>query len=192
MKKLFSFFLLFIIISIPVFTEEDDIIYRIAGNHFYIALAYGFLNLSDPLPDIMDSGINANIYFGYNLNFNFCLLGLGITTGCYFESTKDEVLYDYKIYSFPIALNLKFTTNSNFPLSLFMELNGGMALNLINYTNLEVMMYTTKFFVSTAGGYIFYIIPNVGISQYFCLTMIFFDDPIYLALSPGVRIEVGF
>jgi len=191
MKKLYSFILLFILISNPVFTANEEN-YRITGNHFYTALTLGLSIPSNPLLEIMGSGKNINICFGYNLNFDWFLLGIGAVIGYNFESTRSDVLYYYDMFSFPIALNLKFTTKFTFPICLFAELNGGGALNIINYTYLEVNKFIIKPFASASLGAGGYILPNVCIYQYISLMMIFFNNPIYIAFSPGFRVDVRF
>jgi hypothetical protein len=94
--------------------------------------------------------------------------------------------------SFPIALNLKFTPQFTFPVSIFVELNGGVALNFIDYPDSAVNIFVLKPFASASLGFGVYISPHVCISQYFSFILILFSDPSYIAFSPGLRIGVGF
>ncbi|MBN1798223.1 MAG: hypothetical protein JW822_06585 [Spirochaetales bacterium] len=191
MKKICPFILLFILISNQVFAI-DEAGYTMPDDPYYITLTFGLSVPSNPLTEIMVSGINANICFGYNLPFDWFILGVGVYAGCIFESTTSDVLYFYDMLSFPIAVNLKFTPNFTFPVNLFVELNGGVALNFINYPDYTVTIFVLKPFISASLGFGGYILPHVRISQYFSFILILFSDPSYMAFSPGLRIGVGF
>jgi hypothetical protein len=97
------------------------------------------------------------------------------------------------LFSLPAAAQVRYQTNFNSRFYGFVEANGGIAVNILAYKeNYPGLSNSTSIspYIAPGLGVGFRIIPWLSVSAFGNFTMIFFDDGLYMGISPGLR--VGF
>jgi len=102
-------------------------------NYFSVSTGCGATFPLGDLSPAFNIAVTPIAAFDYNFIFRWGVLGLGIFTGCNIQKTSDEAAYQSLFLSVPAAVQLKYTTNSNFPLYGYEEANGGMTVNMFRY-----------------------------------------------------------
>jgi hypothetical protein len=129
----------------------------------------------------------------YNLTFPWGILGFGLYSGCNIAGTSTEATYQSTLFSIPAAAQVRYRTNFNSRFYGFVEATGGITVNILSYKEdypgLSNSTSVTPF-IAPGLGVGLRIIPWLSVSAYGNFTMIFFDDGLYMGISPGV--EVGF
>jgi hypothetical protein len=127
----------------------------------------------------------------YNLSFPWGILGFGLYSGCNIAGT--EATYQSTLFSIPAAAQVRYRTNFNSRFYGFVEATGGITVNILSYKeNYPGLSNSTSIspYIAPGLGVGLRIIPWLSVSAYGNFTMIFFDDGLYMGISPGV--EVGF
>ena len=68
-------------------------------------------------------------------------------------------------------------------------------VDLISSHEVSQQLYNvtvSKFFLAPGIGGGYYFIPGLAVSIHFNLMMIFFDDTVYIDVSPALRVELNF
>jgi hypothetical protein len=130
---------------------------------------------------------------GYNLSFHWGILGFGLYSGCNIAGTSTEATYQSTLFSIPAAAQVRYQTNFNSRFYGFVEANGGIAVNILaykeNYPGLSNSTSVTPF-VAPGLGVGFRVLKWLSVSAYGNYMMLFFEDGLYMGISPGLR--VGF
>jgi hypothetical protein len=95
------------------------------------------------------------------------------------------------LFSIPAAAQVRYRTNFNSRFYGFVEANGGIAVNILaykeNYPGLSNSTSVTPF-VAPGLGVRFRVLKWLSVSAYGNYMMIFFDDGLYMGISPGLRL----
>jgi len=169
--------------------ERDSDRY-IEGNYFSTGISAGLSIPIGEVGEVMKLGFTPLAHFNYNLDLSWGVLGFGVLSGALFESTTEDVRYQYGLYSFPAAITVKYATKSS--VSIFAEASGGVIINRVVYKNEYLYredLTATKIFLAPTVGAGININSRLGLSLFSSLIMIFFDDATYLGITPGLRAE---
>ncbi len=172
--------------------EKDTRPARMQRHHFTAGVGAG---LTVPVGDvgaIMMLAFYPTAFFNFNLSFFWGVIGFGILTGTNIQSTRTDVASQYDLLSIPIAVTVKYSTNFDFPLYGFVEVASGLAVNALMYKNANERTNnatTGTFFLAPAIGGGYYFIPELAVSVYSSVMMIFFGSSTYIGISPGLRVE---
>ena len=164
-------------------------------NYFSTVVGFGLTIPLGEVGQIMNIGWTPIGTFNYNFALNWGIIGIGFLLGSNIQSTKTDVSYQYDMLSFPIAVNLKYCTNFDFPLFGFFEISSGIAVNVLLYREDSQKSNNGtagKFFLAPRIGGGYYFIPGFAVSIHFNLMMIFFDKSTYIGISPALRVELNF
>lgn len=150
--------------------------------------------LSIPFGDageIMESGINPVFSFRFYLNLPRGICGFGIHTGAGNVHTKESFETSYHMLTVPIEFQVIYMTSFLFPFYSFCHLGCGVSLNSITYSitydGLDDFI-TGKFSLSAGIGAGFVILPQFWIEAYAACAMIFFDNSLYMDITPGIQL----
>ena len=134
-------------------------------------------------------GFSPLLYCGYNLTFDWGILGISIITGTSILSTKSDVTYQARMFACPINAAARYETNLNSPFFGFAEVGGGISLLIVNYKEDYGISQDTvgKPMLSIALGGGFRITGNINISISGNLNTIFMDDVTYIDIAPSLR-----
>ena len=192
MKRLILVAFLVLFTVIVAFSNEDK---RLQDNYFSVSTGCGATIPLGDLSPAFNIAITPVAAFDYNLTFRWGVLGLGIFTGCTIQKTSDEAAYQSLFLSIPAALHLKYATNFNSPLYGYGEASGGIAVNIFRYQEEYPGVSddtVIKSFFSPGIGVGYSIMPWLSVSVFGNFLMIFFDDTVYMGISPGVKGEINF
>jgi hypothetical protein len=132
---------------------------------------------------------------GYNLSFHWGILGFGLYSGCNIAGTSTEATYQSTLFSIPAAAQVRYRTNFNSRFYGFIEANGGITVNILtykeNYPGLSNSTSVTPF-IAPGLGVGFRILKWLSVSAYGNYMMLFFEDGLYMGISPGVKVGFHF
>ena len=129
----------------------------------------------------------------YNVCKSWGSIGIGILSGSNIQPTNETAAYQSVLLSIPAAALVRYTTNFDSPLSLFIEAAGGVAINILHYTETytgRTDYSSVKPFLYPAAGIGFSIGGVLNLSGCCGFMMIFYDDAVYMGISPGIRFGI--
>ncbi|RPJ06551.1 MAG: hypothetical protein EHM28_09870 [Spirochaetaceae bacterium] len=156
----------------------------------FISVSGGFPLYSGDLFSVIQAGYSTRLVIGYLFQFDWADIGLGGMTGLEFFYTRDSVPAPYSMYSFPLAVHAQISSKFGLPFRLIAEAQAGVCLDSFFFQNETTVLTTAKVFLSAAFGIGNDLYSLVNISHFWGITIILFEDPVYFALNPGIRIEI--
>ena len=177
--------------------EQKEAIVTARLDRHYFSIGAGAA-LTIPVGDvggIMMLAFYPEAFFNFNLSYYWGVISFGILVGINIDSTREEVTYQYNLLSIPFGVSAKYSTNFNFPIYGFIEIAGGLAINIVTfkevYENMSDVAAAKVFLLPTIGGG-FFLKPELSVSLHASFLMIFFDNSAYIGIAPGLKIEFNF
>jgi hypothetical protein len=164
-------------------------------NYFSVSPGFGITFPVGEYAAAFSLAYTPTVSAGYNLAFPWGILGFGISSGCNIQPTSAEAAYQSIIFSIPAAAYVRYTTNFASRLFAFIEAGGGIAVNSLHYTETYPGRsdYTSvKPYINPAAGFGVKLIPWLNISGSCGFMMIFYDDAVYMGITPGIRVGFDF
>jgi len=182
---------------LPSMEEQKEAIVTARLDRHYFSIGAGAA-LTIPVGNvggIMMLAFYPEAFFNFNLSYYWGVISFGILVGINIDSTREEVTYQYNLLSIPFGVSAKYSTNFDFPLYGFIEIAGGLAINIVTfkevYKNMSDVAAAKVFLLPTIGGG-FFLTPELSASLYAGFLMIFFDNSAYIGIAPGLKIEFNF
>ncbi|MBN1522974.1 MAG: hypothetical protein JW904_00715 [Spirochaetales bacterium] len=190
MKRIFVILIMIFLLAISGYTE--NVMYQAKDATFYISASGGVSLPFGELSTIMETGYTVRTYGAYLFQFDLFDLGLGGMTGFDYFSTRESVPSPYFIIAIPVAAHAQISSKFGLPFRLFAEVNAGASINTLFFQNDSTVLNSFRIFLQVAFGVGNDVSDLFNIAQFVGLTVIFFEDPVYVMLNPGLRIEVKF
>ena len=193
MKRFVFFLILILLLGPAVFSQQEGSMPAIEDNFFSIDPGFGITIPLGEYSAAFSLAYTPTVGAGYNLAFPWGVLGFGLSTGCNIQPTSAEAAYQSIIFSIPAAAYVRYTTNLASRLFAFIEARGGIAVNILHYreTYPDRSDYSSiKPYIDPAAGFGVQITPWLNVSGCCGFMMIFYDDAVYMGITPGIR--VGF
>jgi hypothetical protein len=197
MKKNCIIAILFFGIASLLFSEqavqETESNQRLSRNYLSVEAGCGVTVPVGYFAPVLKLAVTPAAAVAYNLSFPWGVLVFGLYSGCNIAGT--EATYQSTLFSIPAAAQVRYRTNFNSRFYGFVEANGGVTVNILAYKeNYPGLSNSTSVspFIAPGLGVGLRIVPWLSVSAYGNFTMIFFDDGLYLGISPGMKAGVQF
>ena len=108
-----------------------------------------------------------------------------------------EDVYPFEITAFPAAAYLLAKTNLNSSFYTGIDISGGIVVNVLTYRSTEETegMEDTVFikpYISPSLLIGYYFFPGFSLSVFCSFTMVIYPDMIFMAPTPGIKLEWSF
>jgi hypothetical protein len=162
--------------------------YLSAGVGFGVSFTLGDVNR------VLGMGYTPLVLIHYNLAFDWGIIGAGLLTGSTILGTRPPALFQYDLFSCPVAASVRYKTNFAAPFFGFAEVCGGVSLLIVNfkqdYQISQEMAAKPLALVSLGGGYAFTKSLNVSVAGNASLVMM--DNVLYFDVTPVLQAEYSF
>jgi len=171
---------------------EDKGPRRMEENYFSSGAGFDFVIPVGDYNELMTTGYRPVTFFNFNIVKDWGVIGIGFVTGVTIESTEDGLSPAYSFYTIPIGASVEYATNFGIPFYGFVELSGGVNINIVNYDDDEENTASALPFIEPSIGIGFYFTPRINLSAYCGLRMMFIDGTTFSGLTPGIKFEANF
>jgi hypothetical protein len=184
-----------IIVFIIIFSATTTLVFSGPGgkkenNRFSVAPGFGITFPVGAYAAAFGPAYTPAVRAGYNLAFPWGVLGFGISTGCNIQPTSAAAAYRSISFSIPAAAYVRYTTNFASRLFAFIEAGGGIAVNMLHYTEPypgRSDYSSVKPYIDPAAGFGVKLTSQLNVSGSCGFIMIFYDDAVYMGITPGIR-----
>ncbi len=181
--------------SIPIIDQktEDKGPKRMEENYFSTGAGFTFIIPVGDSQDLFATGYRPIVFFNYNIVKNWGEIGIGAISGVTITATIDNYSPVYNMYTIPLGASIGYSTNFGIPFYGFAKFTGGVNLNIVSFeSSAEENTTVAVPFLEPSLGIGYYFTPNINLSAYCGIRMMFFSGTTFLGVSPGISLAASF